>query len=137
MENTRVRQAARPAAGGWQVDCGSGTPIACKMIFRQQIANAMRPTLKQRQIKTQGPNTPDSAPRLPHERDESEQSQSSEPRQDMQQAYEDIQNGLVDTDLRGGLGSDDPTRARDKPDKTGPDARQVPDPNSLKGPGGK
>jgi hypothetical protein len=38
--------------------------------------------------------------RMPHERDESEDSQSSGPRDDMKQAYDDIEHGLVDTDFR-------------------------------------
>ena len=37
-------------------------------------------------------------PRLPHERDESSDSQKSPPRADMQQAAKDIKAGLVDTD---------------------------------------
>jgi hypothetical protein len=37
-------------------------------------------------------------PRLPHERDESADSQDSPPRADMQQAARDIKGGLVDTD---------------------------------------
>ena len=40
----------------------------------------------------------DAAPRLPHERDESADSQNSPPRADMQQAAKDIKSGLVDTD---------------------------------------
>jgi hypothetical protein len=45
-------------------------------------------------------------PRLPSERDESSDSQASGEREDMQQAYRDIENGLVDTDLRGSLGTE-------------------------------
>ncbi len=40
----------------------------------------------------------DGVPRLPHERDESADSQHSPPRADMQQASKDIKRGLVDTD---------------------------------------
>ena len=101
------------------------------------IAHAMRPPLKQRQIKTKRPTTPESAPRLPHERDESDDSQSSGPREDMQQAYEDIENGLVDTDLRGSLGVDEATRARhNTPGKTPPDPGRARDPNTTKLPDG-
>ncbi len=42
------------------------------------------------------------APRLPHERDESADSQSSEPRAVIEQAARDVDKGLVDTD-RGPL----------------------------------
>jgi len=40
----------------------------------------------------------ESAPRLPHERDESSDSQHSEPRPDMKQAHDDVASGKVDTD---------------------------------------
>lgn len=98
----------------------------------------MRPTLKQRQIKTTRPTTDDAAPRLPHERDESEDSQASGPREDMQQAYEDIENGLVDTDLRGSLGVDDATRARHNTSAPiSPADKRSRDKNTLKLPDGK
>ena len=57
--------------------------------------------LKQHQVKTGRPTREDATPRLPHERDESDDSQESGVRKDMQQAYEDIKRGLLDTDLRG------------------------------------
>ena len=38
------------------------------------------------------------SPRLPHERDESSDSQTSEPSEVMRQAKKDIDRGLVDTD---------------------------------------
>ncbi len=38
------------------------------------------------------------SPRLPHERDESSDSQTSPPRAVIQQAHDDLQRGLVDTD---------------------------------------
>jgi len=38
------------------------------------------------------------APRLPHERDESSDSQHSEPRPEMKQAHDDVASGKVDTD---------------------------------------
>ncbi len=54
------------------------------------------------QIKTAKPVIKDATPRQPNERDESSDSQqSSVPHEDMQQAYKDLENGLVDTDLRG------------------------------------
>lgn len=43
----------------------------------------------------------DAAPRLPHERDESDDSQVSGPREDMKQAAADLERGLVDTDCHG------------------------------------
>lgn len=39
-----------------------------------------------------------SSPRLPHEHDESADSQTSEPRPEMKQAHADLERGLVDTD---------------------------------------
>lgn len=54
------------------------------------------------QVKTDKPVKKDAIPRQPHERDESPDSQEPlKPHADMQQAYEDLENGLVDTDLRG------------------------------------
>ncbi len=106
-------------------------------VFLILIALAMRPSLKQRQIKTKRPTTPETTPRLPHERDESDDSQASGPREDMQQAYKDIENGLVDTDLRGSLGVDEATRARhNTPDKTPHDTGRARDPNTTKLPDG-
>ena len=56
------------------------------------------------QVSTQRPKRKDVLPRLPHERDESDDSQQSGPRDDMRQAYEDIMSGQQDTDLREGRG---------------------------------
>lgn len=56
------------------------------------------------QVSTQRPKRKDVLPRLPHERDESEDSQESEPRDDMRQAFDDIMSGQQDTDLREGRG---------------------------------
>lgn len=47
------------------------------------------------------PESGTSSPRLPHEHDESFDSQSSEPRDDMRQAHADIESGQIDTDRRG------------------------------------
>ncbi len=41
----------------------------------------------------------ESAPRLPHEHDESSHSQASEPRKVIQQAKADLDRGLVDADV--------------------------------------
>lgn len=57
-----------------------------------------------RQVTTAAPVDPKATPRLPHERDESHDSQSSGPRADMQQAAKDIASGQVDTDLRNRAG---------------------------------
>ncbi len=104
------------------------------------IVNAitMQPSTKQRQVKTKRPATPEATPRLPHERDESDDSQSSGPRDDMQQAFQDIEQGLVDTDLRGSMGVDDATRAPgNQPGPTPPAAGRTRDPNTRKMPDGK
>jgi hypothetical protein len=52
------------------------------------------------QVKTGKPVKPDSMPRMPHERDESDDSQQSGQREVMKQAYDDIEHGQKDTDLR-------------------------------------
>lgn len=67
----------------------------------------MKTTLKQHQIRTKRPTEGSSpTPRMPHERDESEDSQESAGHTDMQQAYKDLQQGQVDTDLRNTSGVD-------------------------------
>jgi hypothetical protein len=49
--------------------------------------------------RTQGTTGPESSPRLPHERDESPDSQSAEtPHPEIVQAHRDVEAGLVDTD---------------------------------------
>lgn len=67
----------------------------------------MRTGLKQHTIKTKRPAEDVFTPRLPHERDESDDSQESAPRDDIKQAYTDLQNGQVDTDLRETGGVDE------------------------------
>jgi hypothetical protein len=64
---------------------------------------------KQLEVKTAPPSRKESTPRLPHERDESHDSQAANPgppRDDMKQAYKDLMNGQVDTDLRETRGVD-------------------------------
>jgi hypothetical protein len=56
------------------------------------------------QVSTQRPQRKDVLPRLPHERDESDDSQQSEPRDNIRQAFDDIMSGQQDTDLREGRG---------------------------------
>jgi hypothetical protein len=79
--------------------------------------NVMRTALKQHQVRTKRPAKKGVTPRLPHERDESEDSQESgELREDMKQAYEDLQEGQVDTDLRNTGGVDE--AVSDRPGKS-------------------
>lgn len=59
-------------------------------------------------------------PRLPHEIDESSDSQESPPRKVIQQAFDDIEAGQVDTDRRGMPGVEEVHRKN--PDKTTPEA---------------
>ncbi len=56
------------------------------------------------QVSTQRPKRKEALPRLPHERDESDDSQQSEVRDDIRQAYDDVMSGQQDTDLREGRG---------------------------------
>ena len=61
----------------------------------------MKTALKQHQVKTKRPEEGGgTTPRMPHERDESDDSQESTTRKIMKQAYNDLQNGQVDTDMR-------------------------------------
>jgi hypothetical protein len=76
----------------------------------------MKTTLKQHQVSTKGPESERVTPRLPHERDESEESQESVVRDDMKQAYKDLQEGQVDTDLRNTSGVD--AVVNDRPGKS-------------------
>lgn len=72
------------------------------------------------------------SPRLPHEHDESSDSQSSEPREVGRQAHEDVERGVVDTD-RGPVMDDlyersvrpegEVTRDRGAPSKGGAKSR--------------
>lgn len=55
---------------------------------------------KQLEVRTKKQTGRTTDPRLPHERDESEDSQASPPRPEMQQAAADIESGQVDTDRR-------------------------------------
>jgi len=67
---------------------------------RKTMAN----TIKEAHVRARQPakqktkRTP--ALRLPHEHDETADSQASGSRDDIKQAYDDIQRGLVDTDFR-------------------------------------
>jgi hypothetical protein len=58
-----------------------------------------------RVINTDAPVRNDSKPRQPNDRDESPDHLSVEPKQPIKQAYDDLERGLVDTDLRGKHGT--------------------------------
>ena len=81
---------------------------------------------KHRKVDT-GPKGKDDA-RLPHERDEAPDAQGIRPREDMQQAARDLEQGLVDTDLHGlrGVETVAPAAPREARPKT--DAKPEPDP---------
>lgn len=89
------------------------------MVIANEVENAMRTTLKQHQVRTARPVKKGATPRMPHERDESDDSQESPIRDDMKQAYEDLQEGQVDTDLRNIGGVDEVVNDRpgQSPDK--------------------
>jgi hypothetical protein len=55
---------------------------------------------------TTSPVRNDGIPREPYERDESPDQEAPKPREKIKQAYKDLQNGQVDTDLRGESGVD-------------------------------
>lgn len=58
----------------------------------------------------------DPAPRLPHEADESFESQTSKPRKVIKRAFDDIEEGQLDTDRRGMPGVEEVHRQN--PEKT-------------------
>lgn len=62
------------------------------------------------QVSTQPPQHPQALPRLPHERDESDDSQQSGVRAPIRQAFDDIMSGQQDTDLREGRGVEEVVR---------------------------
>lgn len=64
------------------------------------------------QVSTRRPRHPDALPRLPHERDESDDSQHGEPRADIRQAYDDVMSGQQDTDLREGRGVEEVVKSQ-------------------------
>jgi hypothetical protein len=57
---------------------------------------------KDRYINTDAPMKNDQVKRQPHERDESPDAQDQRPRGVIEQAAQDLAQGLVDTDMRGG-----------------------------------
>jgi hypothetical protein len=64
------------------------------------------------QVRTGKPVKDDAIPREPHERDESPDSQESGQRDIIRQAYVDVTNGQVDTDLRKPRGVEETVKAR-------------------------
>jgi hypothetical protein len=64
------------------------------------------------QVRTGKPAREDAIPRQPHERDESEDSQESGPRDVIRQAFIDVTNGQVDTDLREQRGVEEVVKAQ-------------------------
>jgi len=77
-------------------------------------SKAMVNTLKQVQVKTGQPPKDDTTPRMPHERDEVVETQTKVPRESMKQAYDDLQQGQVDTDMRGVRGVDQINKSPEK-----------------------
>lgn len=62
----------------------------------------MEPNSKDRKVNTQAPVDRSGGKRLPHERDESPQGETQQrTRSVIRQAADDIERGLVDTDLHG------------------------------------
>lgn len=94
--------------------------------------------LKHPQVKTKRPTTPDHAPRMPHERDESEDSQESEPREVIRQAYDDVEHGLQDTGWQGAIHANETLRAsHETMEATPSDPARNRNENRLKLPDGK
>ena len=78
----------------------------------------MKTTLKQHQVKT-SQNRKGPTPLMPHERDERDEPAEVQQRDDIKQAYKDLQEGQVDTDLRNTGGIDEAVNGRPgkSPDK--------------------
>jgi len=69
----------------------------------------MEPNSKDRKVNTQTPVDQSGGKRLPHERDQSPQGESQQKeRSVIRQAAEDVEQGLVDTDLHGKPGLQKP-----------------------------
>jgi len=72
--------------------------------------------LRQRQLRARKPprlaRDENSEPRLPHEHDESSDSQAGGPREVIEQARRDIESGQQDTDRHGARGLEKPERRR-------------------------
>lgn len=69
----------------------------------------MEPNSKDRKVNTQAPVDRSGGKRLPHERDESPQGATQQKQRSViRQAAEDVEQGLVDTDLHGKPGLQKP-----------------------------
>lgn len=67
------------------------------------------------QVRTKRPVRKEAVPRMPHEHDESDDSQAGPVRDGIRQAYVDVMRGQVDTDLRDQRGVEETVT---KPDPT-------------------
>ncbi len=65
----------------------------------RKTPSAHAPTIP-RSVNTTQPENSTTAPKLPHERDESVDMTHGEPSEAIRQAYTDIEHGLQDTDAR-------------------------------------
>ena len=63
------------------------------------------------QVSTQRPQQQQATPRLPNERDESDDSQESPIRADIRQAFDDLMAGQQDTDMREQRGVEEVVKA--------------------------
>ncbi len=63
------------------------------------------------QVSTQRPRHAQATPRLPNERDESDDSQESPIRADIKQAFDDLMSGQQDTDMREQRGVEEVVKA--------------------------
>lgn len=61
-------------------------------------------------------HTGETRPKLPHEQDQTDSSQESEPREVIKQAYKDVQSGQEDTDLRGSRGKREDSVPKNEPE---------------------
>lgn len=69
-------------------------------------------------------DTEHAVPRMPHERDQSSDSQQGEPREVMEKAYRDIEEGRQDTDRRGIRGYEKPENRLSKEKVKGGEAKE-------------
>jgi hypothetical protein len=70
----------------------------------ERIAIMKNATKTTRSINTDAPVKNDGKPRQPNDRDTAPDNQSLEPDRKIKQAYDDLERGLVDTDMHGERG---------------------------------
>jgi hypothetical protein len=111
-------QASRVSRLAHAVAISTRRELLALFVFESFVSKgrmAMVSALKQHQVKTKRPDAkkPEEAERrLPHERDESDDSEAGArptermERVDIKRAYEDLEEGQVNTDLRGVQGVD-------------------------------